>query len=73
MWYLTNEAFALGEKISKSKLVWKIVRSLTNRFHPKVTAIKESKNLDRMKVILLIGFSIKSQPLKKVRIWIEWR
>ena len=29
---IANESFALGEKILESKIVWKIVRFLPNRF-----------------------------------------
>ena len=47
---IANESFALGERIPESKLVWKIVRSLPDRFQSKVTAIEESKNLDIMKI-----------------------
>ena len=45
---ISNEFFALGKKIPESILVRKVVRSLPNRFQPKTTAIKESKNLDTM-------------------------
>ena len=48
-----NESFALGERILESKLVWKIVRSLPDKFQSKVTTIKESKNLDTMKIELM--------------------
>ena len=41
----------LGEKIPKSTLIWKIMRSpLPDRFSSKVIAIKEAKDLDSMKV-----------------------
>ena len=52
---ISNESFALGEKFSESKLVRKILRSLPDRFQPKVTAIEENKNLDTMKVEELMG------------------
>ncbi|PON64392.1 hypothetical protein PanWU01x14_124610, partial [Parasponia andersonii] len=47
---IANESFALGEKIPKSVLVRKIVRTLPDHFQPKIVAIEESKNLDIMKV-----------------------
>ena len=47
--------FNLGEKMEDSKIVRKILRSLRERFHAKVTAIEESKNLDDIKVQELIG------------------
>ena len=37
----------LGEKIEDAKVVRKILRSLTESFQAKVTAIKESKDLDQ--------------------------
>ena len=47
--------FNLGEKTEESKIVRKILRSLPESFHAKVTAIKESKDLDDIKVQELIG------------------
>ena len=47
--------FNLGEKTEDSKVVRKILRSLLESFHAKVTAIEESKDLDKIKVHELIG------------------
>ena len=47
--------FNLGEKIEDSKIVRKILRSLSENFHAKVTAIEESKDIDDIKVQELIG------------------
>ena len=47
--------FNLGEKTEDSKIVRKILRSLPESFCAKVTAIKESKDLDDIKVQELIG------------------
>ena len=47
--------FNLGEKTEDSKIVRKILRSLPESFHAKVTAIEESKDLDDVKVQELIG------------------
>ena len=47
--------FNLGEKTKNSKAVRKILHSLPESFHAKVTAIKESKDLDEIKVQELIG------------------
>ena len=47
--------FNLGEKMEDSKIVRKILRSLPESFRAKVTAIKESKNLDDIKVQELVG------------------
>ena len=61
----------LGEKIEDSKVVRKILRSLLEIFHAKVTAIEESKDLDEIKVQELIyslqtyEFSIPNQRKSK--------
>ena len=47
--------FNLREKMEDSKVVRKILCSLPKSFHAKVTAIKESKDLDEIKVQELIG------------------
>ena len=47
--------FNLGEKTEDSKIVRKILRSLSESFHAKVTAIEESKDLNDIKVQKLIG------------------
>ena len=44
----------LGEKIEDAKVVRKILRSLPKSFWAKVTAIKESKDLDEIKIQELI-------------------
>ena len=45
----------LGEKIEDAKVVRKILRSLSESFRVKVTAIEESKDLDEIKIQELIG------------------
>ena len=45
----------MGEKTEDSKIVRKILRSLPENFHAKVTAIEEGKDLDDIKVQELIG------------------
>ena len=47
--------FNLREKTEDLKVVRKIIRSLPESFHARVTAIKESKDLDEIKVQELIG------------------
>ena len=47
--------FNLGEKTEDSKIVRKILRSLLESFHAKVTTIEESKDLNDIKVQKLIG------------------
>ena len=49
------DKFNLGEKTEDSKVVRKILCSLLSSFHAKMTAIKESKDLDEIKVQKLIG------------------
>ncbi|RVX00846.1 hypothetical protein CK203_026407 [Vitis vinifera] len=50
-----NSSFNLGEPISNSKVVRKILRSLPKRFRAKVIAIKESKDMDSLKIDELVG------------------
>ncbi|KAG2667762.1 hypothetical protein I3760_15G130800 [Carya illinoinensis] len=52
---IVNSRFNLGEKVEDSRVVRKILRSLPERFRPKVTAIEESKDLDAIKVEELVG------------------
>ncbi|OVA15679.1 hypothetical protein BVC80_1311g8 [Macleaya cordata] len=47
--------FALGETISNSKIVRKVLRSLPKRFEAKVTAIEESKDIDDILPEELVG------------------
>ena len=47
--------FNLGEKTENSKIERKILRSLSESFRAKVTAIEESKDLDDIKVQELVG------------------
>ena len=47
--------FNLGEKTEDSKIVRKILQSLPESFRVMVTAIKESKDLDEIKIQELIG------------------
>lgn len=52
---LVNVMRSLGEDISESKVVRKVLRSLPKKFKPKVTTIKESKDLKVMKLEELIS------------------
>ena len=47
--------FNLGEIYDQSKIVRKILRSLTENFRPKVTAITKSKDVDSIPVDELVG------------------
>ena len=42
---IVNSAFNLEETIPKPKIVRKVLRSLPERFHAKITAIEESNDL----------------------------
>ena len=52
---IVNLAFNLRETISKPKIVRKVFRSLPERFHAKITAIEESKDIDKIPLIELVG------------------
>ncbi|KAF5469700.1 hypothetical protein F2P56_013749 [Juglans regia] len=53
--HVVNSSFNLGDKIPENRIVRKILRSLPERFRPKVTAIEESKDLDNMRIEELVG------------------
>ena len=52
---IVNSSFNLGEPIPNSKVIRKILRSLLERFRPKVIAIEESKDIDYFRVDELVG------------------
>ena len=52
---IVNSAFNLDEVYDQPKVVRKILRSLTEDFRPKVTAITESKDVDTIHVDELVG------------------
>jgi len=52
---LANASDALGEKMSKEKMVTKILRSLLKKFDIKVIAIEEAQDIANMTVEELIG------------------
>ena len=51
---IVNSAFNLGETIPEPKIVRKVIRSLPERFHAKITAIEESKDIDKIPLIELV-------------------
>ena len=51
---IVNSAFNLGEQIPVPKIVRKILRSLPERFHAKITTIEESKDLNSIPLTELI-------------------
>ena len=52
---IVNSAFNLGETIPESKIVRKVLRSLLKRFHAKITAIEESKDIEKIPLTKLVG------------------
>ena len=52
---IVSSTFNLRETILEPKIVRKVLRSLPERFHAKITAIKESKNIDQILLTELIG------------------
>ena len=52
---IVNLTFNLGETIPKSKIVRKVLRSLPERFHAKITAIEELKDIDKILLTELVG------------------
>ena len=52
---IVNSTFNLGETIPKPKIVRKVLRSLPERFHAKITVIEESKDINKIPLIELVG------------------
>ena len=52
---LVNAMKGLGEKIEDAFLVQKILRSLPNRFNPKVSTIEELNDLKTLSIDQLLG------------------
>ena len=52
---IVNGLEALGKTYKESKKVMKILRSLPSKWHTKVTAIQEAKNLTKLPMEELIG------------------
>ena len=52
---IVNLAFNLGETIPKPKIVRKVIRSLPERFHAKIMAIEESKDINKIPLTELVG------------------
>ena len=44
---IVNSAFNIGETIHEPKIVRKVLRSLPERFHAKITVIEELKDIDK--------------------------
>ena len=73
---IMNLTFNLGDHILEPKIVRKVLRSLPERFHAKITAIEESKDIDTMLLMELIS-NLQTYELgltrlgkePKVRVW----
>ena len=52
---IVNSAFNLRETILEPKIVRKAFKSLPKRFHAKITIIKESKDINKIPLIELVG------------------
>ena len=50
-----NSASNLGETILEPKIMRKVLRSLPERFHAKITMIEESKDIDKIPLTELVG------------------
>ena len=50
-----NSTFNLRETIIKPKIVRNVLRFLPERFHAKITAIKESKDIDKIPLTELVS------------------
>ena len=64
---IINSAFNLRETIPKPKVVRKVLRSLPKRFHAKITAIEESKDIDSIPLAELVG-NLQTYELSLTRI-----
>ena len=52
---IVKSAFKLGETIPEPKIVKKVFRSLSERFHAKITTIEKSKDIDKIPLTKLVG------------------
>ena len=70
---IVNSAFNLGETILEPKIVRKVLRSLPERFHAKITVIEESKDIDNIPLTKLVGnlqtYKLGLTRIGKTRAW----
>ena len=52
---IVNSAFNLEKTIPEPKIVRKVLKSLPERFHAKITVIEESKDIDKIPLTGLVG------------------
>ena len=63
-----NSTFNLGETIPEPKIVRKVLKSLPERFHAKIINIEESKDIDQIPLMELVG-NLQTYKLGLTRIW----
>ena len=64
---IVNSAFNLGKTIPEPKIVRKVLRSLLEKFHAKITAIEELKDIEKFPLIKLVG-NLQTYELGLIRI-----
>ena len=64
---IVNSAFNLGEIIPEPKIVRKVLKSLPERFHAKITSIEESKDIYQIPLTKLVG-NLQTYELGLIRI-----
>ena len=64
---IVNSTFNLGETIPEPKIVRKVLRSLPERFHAKIMVIEQSKDIDKVPLIELVG-NLQTYELRLSRI-----
>ena len=52
---IVNSTFNLGETILEPKIVRNVLRSLSKRFHAKITTIEESMDIDKIPLMELVS------------------
>ena len=52
---IVNSSFNLEETILEPKIMRKVLKSLPERFHVKITAIEELKDIDKIPLTELVG------------------
>ena len=65
---IVNSAFNFGETIPEPKIVRKVLKSLPERFHAKIIAIEELKDIDKIPLTELVG-NLQTYELGLTRIW----
>ena len=64
---IVNSAFNFRETIPEPKIVRNVLKSLPERFHAKITSIEESKDIDKIPLIELVG-NLQTYELGQTRI-----